>query len=146
MNISGLGAASSIIHNMQQAEVRVWTDVAPPAATSSGSQAAESDTVSISDEGKKKLSTELGIAMHKNVASSEVQESDKVDTRTDTEKKIDKLKEEIKELQEQRQALANDHSEAAEEKRKNIDAQIIMLNVQITVLLKAQKDEAEAAS
>ncbi|MCL1057204.1 hypothetical protein L2729_04250 [Shewanella gelidimarina] len=84
MNISGLGSASSIIHNMQQAEVRVRTDIAPPAASSS--QTAESDTVSISDEGQKKSSTELGIAMHKNVASSEAQESDKVDTRTDTEK------------------------------------------------------------
>ncbi|MCL1057203.1 hypothetical protein L2729_04245 [Shewanella gelidimarina] len=52
----------------------------------------------------------------------------------------------MKELQEQQQALANDHSEAADEKRKNIDAQMMMLNLQITVLLKAQKDEAESAS
>jgi hypothetical protein len=43
--------------------------------------------VSISDEGQKKLSTEFGIAMHNNVASSQAQESNK----------IDKLKEEIKE-------------------------------------------------
>ena len=142
MNISGINSTASITQNMQQAELKVRSDRAPMQA--SVSPTIESDTVSISDAAQKKLSTELGTAMHKNSANTKAQQSEQVDTRTEIEKKIDKLKEELKELKEQRQALANDHSEAAEQKRKDIDAKMMMLNVQLTTLLKAQKDEAES--
>lgn len=145
MNISGINSASSITQNMQQAEIKVRSDATP--TQTSVSQTIDPDTVSISDAAQKKLSTELGTAMHKNSANTKAQQSEQVDTRTETEKKIDKLKEELKELKElkeQRQALANDHSEAAEQKRKEIDTQMMMLNVQLTTLLKAQKDEAES--
>ena len=142
MNISGINSASSITQNMQQAEIKVRSDATP--TQTSVSQTIDPDTVSISDAAQKKLSTELGTAMHKNSANTKAQQSEQVDSRTETEKKIDKLKEELKELKEQRQALANDHSEAAEQKRKEIDTQMMMLNVQLTTLLKAQKDEAES--
>ena len=145
MNISGINSASSITQNMQQAEIKVRSDATP--TQTSVSQTIDPDTVSISDAAQKKLSTELGTAMHKNSANTKAQQSEQVDTRTETEKKIDKLKEELKELKElkeERQALANDHSEAAEQKRKEIDTQMMMLNVQLTTLLKAQKDEAES--
>ena len=144
MNVSGINSASSITQNMQQAEIKVRSDTAPTQAAVS--QTIEPDTVSISDAAQKKLSTELGSAMHKNSANTKAQQSEQVDTRTETEKKIDKLKEELKELKEQRQALANDHSEAAEQKRKEIDTQMMMLNVQLTTLLKAQKEETESGA
>ena len=144
MNISGINSASTFTQNMQQAEIKVRSDASPTQAPVS--QAIEPDTVSISDAAQKKLSTELGTAIHKNSANTKAQQSEQVDTRTETEKKIDKLKEELKELKEQRQALANDHSEAAEQKRKEIDTQMMMLNVQLTTLLKAQKEETESGA
>ena len=144
MNISGINSASSITQNMQQAEIKVRSDATP--TQTSVSQTIDPDTVSISDAAQKKLSTELGTAMHKNSANTKAQQSEQVDSRTETEKKIDKLKEELKELKEQRQALANDHSEAAEQKRKEIDTQMMMLNVQLTTLLKAQKEETESGA
>ncbi|PKH53817.1 hypothetical protein CXF83_20595 [Shewanella sp. Choline-02u-19] len=148
MNVSGLGigSASSVTQNMKQAEIKVRSDIAPQATSTS--PVAGSDTVSISDAAQKKLSTELGMAMNKNSATTKAQEqkSEELDTRTDIEKKIDKLKEEIKELQQERQALAGDKSAGADEKRKEIDNRMMMLSAQITTLLKAQKEEAEAAS
>lgn len=60
-------------------------------------------------------------------------------------KKIDKLKEEIKELNNQRQKFASDRSEGAKEQRKIIDGKIMMLNSQIATLLKVQKDQAASA-
>ncbi|PKG58425.1 MULTISPECIES: hypothetical protein [unclassified Shewanella] len=148
MNVSGLGigSASSVTQNMKQAEIKVRSDIAPQAISTS--PVAGSDTVSISDAAQKKLSTELGMAMNKNSATTKAQEqkSEELDTRTDIEKKIDKLKEEIKELQQERQALAGDKSAGADEKRKEIDNRMMMLSAQITTLLKAQKEEAEAAS
>ncbi|WP_137220938.1 hypothetical protein [Shewanella sp. MEBiC00475] len=143
MNISGLGSTTSITDNLQKAQVRLTSDFVP--LDSSSSQDTQSDTVSISDEGQKKLSTELGATMHKNASSAEIQQSEQADTRTENEKLIDKLKEQIKELQEQRRDLAGDNSPQAQDQLKMIDNKIMMLNTQLMTLLKVQK-EAETSS
>lgn len=146
MNVSGLGSSASVTHNLQQAEIKVRSDLPPQnAATTS----ADSDTVTISEDAQKKLSTELGATLHKNAekagGGSEAQEAEKADKRTETEKKIDELKEKIKELQEQRRELIGDNSESAEEQRKQIDSQINVLNAQLVALLKIQSKEAESS-
>ncbi|WP_350433151.1 hypothetical protein ABIS04_08370 [Shewanella sp. H8] len=143
MNVSGLGSTNSITDNLQKAEVRLTSDSTP--SNSSGAQVTQSDTVSISDEGHKKLSTELGATMHKNASTAEAQQSEQADTRTDNEKKIDKLKEQIKELQEQRRELLGDNSQETLDKLKMIDNQIMMLNTQLLALLEVQK-QAETPS
>ncbi|MGI2177188.1 hypothetical protein [Shewanella frigidimarina] len=143
MNVSGLGSTTSITDNLQKAQVRLTSGINP--LDSSSSQVTQSDTVSISDEGKNKLSTELGATMHKNATSAETQQSEQADTRTENEKMIDKLKEEIKELQEQRRDLVGDNSPQTQDQLKMIDNKIMMLNTQLMSLLKAQ-EEADTPS
>lgn len=146
MNVSGLGSSASVTQNLQHAEVKVRSDIPPQNAVTAAS---EGDTVTISDNAQKKLSTELGATLHKNAekaaGGSESQEAKEADNRTETEKKIDELKEKIKELQEERRKLVGDNSEAAEEQRKQIDSQINILNAQLIALLKIQSKEAESS-
>jgi hypothetical protein len=143
LNISGLNSPSSIIDNLQNRQLRVQPTIKPLGITLAQPANTE-DKVSISNEGQKKLSAELGSAMDKNVVisgGSKSADGDEVDTRTEIEKKIDKLKEDIKELQAQRRELMGDNSEEAELQRKHLDQQITMLNTQLMTLFKMQKNE-----
>lgn len=123
--------------------VKIKPVIAPQGALNAPLTVAD-DQVSISSEGQKKLSAELGSTMNKNVnisGGSKSADGDKIDTRTEIEKKIDKLKEDIKALQAQRRELMGDNSEEAELQRKNLDQQITMLNTQLMTLFKMQKNE-----
>ncbi|MEO3683076.1 hypothetical protein ABHN84_12335 [Shewanella vesiculosa] len=78
--------------------------------------------------------------MRNNARGATSPQAKQVDTRTEIEKKIDQLKEDIKELQAQRRELIGDNSEEAELQRKVLDHQITMLNTQLISLLKIQKE------
>ncbi|MBR9728440.1 FlxA-like family protein [Shewanella intestini] len=145
MNISGVRSVGSTQPNIQTAHISAKKD-SPSSAPADGPNT-ESSSVSISDDAKSKLSSELGATMHKNNEGAKAQggmvsAAANTDKRSDTEKKIDELKEQIKELQKQRQTLANDKSDEAQEQRKQIDMQIQMLNTQIVTLLKSAEKQA----
>lgn len=146
MNVSGLGISNSITQNLQQAEIKVTQALNSSQASSTSST---QDSVTISEEGQKKLSSELGATLFKNAKEAqsdpETQEAQQKDNRTELEKQIDDLKEKIKELQAERKKLSGDNSEAAIEQRKLIDNQINILNAQLINLLKKQQDQAKSA-
>ena len=71
LNISGLNSPSSIIDNLQKRQLRVKPTITP-LGISLAQPANTEDKVSISNEGQKKLSAELGSAMDKNVVISGV--------------------------------------------------------------------------
>lgn len=130
--------------NLQKRQVNLNPAIAP-LGISNSQPASTGDKVSISSAGQTQLSTELRAKEYKNVvisANSKSSNTEAVDPRSDIEKRIDQLKEDIKELQAQRRELVGDNSEEAELQRKMLDQQIMILNTQLMTLLKMQKDQA----
>tara|TARA_R110002033_G_scaffold161740_1_gene198399 strand:+ start:330 stop:722 length:393 start_codon:yes stop_codon:yes gene_type:complete len=127
-----------VTENLQKVSVRLRSTIAPQGTLNT--QVEATDKVSISNEAQKKLSSELSSTMRNNARGATSPQTKQVDTRTEIEKKIDQLKEDIKELQAQRRELIGDNSEEAELQRKVLDHQITMLNTQLISLLKIQKE------
>ena|GEM_PF-1609560 len=138
MNILGVNSTTSVTDNLQKVSVRLRSTIAPQGTLNT--QVEATDKVSISNEAQKKLSSELSSTMRNNARGATSPQTKQVDTRTEIEKKIDQLKEDIKELQAQRRELIGDNSEEAELQRKVLDHQITMLNTQLISLLKIQKE------
>lgn len=138
MNILGVNSTTSVTENLQKVSVRLRSTIAPQGTLNT--QVEATDKVSISNEAQKKLSSELSSTMRNNARGATSPQAKQVDTRTEIEKKIDQLKEDIKELQAQRRELIGDNSEEAELQRKELDHQITMLNTQLISLLKIQKE------
>lgn len=138
MNILGVNSTTSVTENLQKVSVRLRSTIAPQGTLNT--QVEATDKVSISNEAQKKLSSELSSTMRNNARGATSPQTKQVDTRTEIEKKIDQLKEDIKELQAQRRELIGDNSEEAELQRKVLDHQITMLNTQLISLLKIQKE------
>ena len=138
MNILGVNSTTSVTENLQKVSVRLRSTIAPQGTLNT--QVEATDKVSISNEAQKKLSSELSSTMRNNARGATSPQTKQVDTRTEIEKKIDQLKEDIKELQAQRRELIGDNSEEAELQRKELDHQITMLNTQLISLLKIQKE------
>lgn len=138
MNILGVNSTTSVTDNLQKVSVRLRSTIAPQGTLNT--QVEATDKVSISNEAQKKLSSELSSTMRNNARGATSPQAKQVDTRTEIEKKIDQLKEDIKELQAQRRELIGDNSEEAELQRKVLDHQITMLNTQLISLLKIQKE------
>ncbi|MBB1323346.1 hypothetical protein [Shewanella sp. SR43-8] len=138
MNILGVKSTTSVTENLQKVSVRLRSTIAPQGTLNT--QVEATDKVSISNEAQKKLSSELSSTMRNNARGATSPQAKQVDTRTEIEKKIDQLKEDIKELQAQRRELIGDNSEEAELQRKVLDHQITMLNTQLISLLKIQKE------
>lgn len=144
LNISGLNSPSSLLDNQQKRQASVKSSIAP-LGLSNPQPASVEDKVSLSNAGQTKLSTELGAKAHNNVliaANSTSSDAEVVDPRSDIEKRIDQLKEDIKALQAKRREFIGDNSEEAELQRKMLDQQIMILNTQLMTLLKMQKDQA----
>jgi len=127
-----------VTENLQKVSVRLRSTIAPQGTLNT--QVEATDKVSISNEAQKKLSSELSSTMRNNARGATSPQTKQVDTRTEIEKKIDQLKEDIKELQAQRRELIGDNSEEAELQRKVLDHQITMLNTQLISLFKIQKE------
>jgi len=138
LNILGVNSTTSVTDNLQKVSVRLRSTIAPQGTLNT--QVEATDKVSISNEAQKKLSSELSSTMRNNARGATSPQTKQVDTRTEIEKKIDQLKEDIKELQAQRRELIGDNSEEAELQRKVLDHQITMLNTQLISLLKIQKE------
>lgn len=138
MNILGVNSTTSVTENLQKVSVRLRSTIAPQGTLNT--QVEATDKVSISNEAQKKLSSELSSTMRNNARGATSPQTKQVDTRTEIEKKIDQLKEDIKELQAQRRELIGDNSEEAELQRKVLDHQITMLNTQLISLFKIQKE------
>ncbi|MBB1316399.1 hypothetical protein H5123_01890 [Shewanella sp. SR43-4] len=138
MNILGVNSTTSVTDNLQKVSVRLRSTIAPQGTLNT--QVEVTDKVSISNEAQKKLSSELSSTMRNNARGATSPQTKQVDTRTEIEKKIDQLKEDIKELQAQRRELIGDNSEEAELQRKVLDHQITMLNTQLISLFKIQKE------
>lgn len=138
LNILGVNSTTSVTENLQKVSVRLRSTIAPQGTLNT--QVEATDKVSISNEAQKKLSSELSSTMRNNARGATSPQTKQVDTRTEIEKKIDQLKEDIKELQAQRRELIGDNSEEAELQRKVLDHQITMLNTQLISLLKIQKE------
>jgi hypothetical protein len=138
LNILGVKSTTSVTENLQKVSVRLRSTIAPQETLNT--QVEATDKVSISNEAQKKLSSELSSTMRNNARGATSPQAKQVDTRTEIEKKIDQLKEDIKELQAQRRELIGDNSEEAELQRKVLDHQITMLNTQLISLLKIQKE------
>ncbi|MBB1389245.1 MULTISPECIES: hypothetical protein [Shewanella] len=138
MNILGVNSTTSVTDNLQKVSVRLRSTIAPQGTLNT--QVEATDKVSISNEAQKKLSSELSSTMRNNARGATSPQTKQVDTRTEIEKKIDQLKEDIKELQAQRRELIGDNSEEAELQRKVLDHQITMLNTQLISLFKIQKE------
>ena len=138
LNILGVKSTTSVTENLQKVSVRLRSTIAPQGTLNT--QVEATDKVSISNEAQKKLSSELSSTMRNNARGATSPQTKQVDTRTEIEKKIDQLKEDIKELQAQRRELIGDNSEEAELQRKVLDHQITMLNTQLISLLKIQKE------
>lgn len=138
MNILGVNSTTSVTENLQKVSVRLRSTIAPQGTLNT--QVEATDKVSISNEAQKKLSSELSSTMRNNARGATSPQAKQVDTRTEIEKKIDQLKEDIKALQAQRRELIGDNSEEAELQRKVLDHQITMLNTQLISLLKIQKE------
>lgn len=138
LNILGVNSTTSVTDNLQKVSVRLRSTIAPQGTLNT--QVEATDKVSISNEAQKKLSSELSSTMRNNARGATSPQAKQVDTRTEIEKKIDQLKEDIKELQAQRRELIGDNSEEAELQRKVLDHQITMLNTQLISLLKIQKE------
>lgn len=138
MNILGVNSTTSVTDNLQKVSVRLRSTIAPQGTLNT--QVEATDKVSISNEAQKKLSSELSSTMRNNARGATSPQTKQVDTRTEIEKKIDQLKEDIKELQAQRRELIGDNSEEAELQRKVLDHQSTMLNTQLISLLKIQKE------
>ena len=138
MNILGVNSTTSVTDNLQKVSVRLRSTIAPQGTLNT--QVEATDKVSISNEAQKKLSSELSSTMRNNARGATSPQAKQVDTRTEIEKKIDQLKEDIKELQAQRRELIGDNSEEAELQRKVLDHQITMLNTQLISLFKIQKE------
>tara|TARA_R110002050_G_scaffold31253_2_gene80698 strand:+ start:146 stop:571 length:426 start_codon:yes stop_codon:yes gene_type:complete len=138
LNILGVNSTTSVTENLQKVSVRLRSTIAPQGTLNT--QVEATDKVSISNEAQKKLSSELSSTMRNNARGATSPQAKQVDTRTEIEKKIDQLKEDIKELQAQRRELIGDNSEEAELQRKELDHQITMLNTQLISLLKIQKE------
>ena len=138
LNILGVNSTTSVTENLQKVSVRLRSTIAPKGTLNT--QVEATDKVSISNEAQKKLSSELSSTMRNNARGATSPQAKQVDTRTEIEKKIDQLKEDIKELQAQRRELIGDNSEEAELQRKVLDHQITMLNTQLISLLKIQKE------
>ena len=138
LNILGVNSTTSVTENLQKVSVRLRSTIAPQGTLNT--QVEATDKVSISNEAQKKLSSELSSTMRNNARGATSPQTKQVDTRTEIEKKIDQLKEDIKELQAQRRELIGDNSEEAELQRKVLEHQITMLNTQLISLLKIQKE------
>jgi hypothetical protein len=141
LNILGVNSTTSVTENLQKVSVRLRSTIAPQGTLNT--QVEATDKVSISNEAQKKLSSELSSTMRNNALNARgatSPQTKQVDTRTEIEKKIDQLKEDIKELQAQRRELIGDNSEEAELQRKVLDHQITMLNTQLISLFKIQKE------
>jgi len=138
LNILGVNSTTSVTDNLQKVSVRLRSTIAPQGTLNT--QVEATDKVSISNEAQKKLSSELSSTMRNNARGATSPQTKQVDTRTEIEKKIDQLKEDIKELQAQRRELIGDNSEEAELQRKVLDHQITMLNTQLISLFKIQKE------
>lgn len=138
LNILGVNSTTSVTENLQKVSVRLRSTIAPQGTLNT--QVEATDKVSISNEAQKKLSSELSSTMRNNARGATSPQTKQVDTRTEIEKKIDQLKEDIKELQAQRRELIGDNSEEAELQRKVLDHQITMLNTQLISLFKIQKE------
>jgi hypothetical protein len=138
LNILGVNSTTSVTENLQKVSVRLRSTIAPQGTLNT--QVEATDKVSISNEAQKKLSSELSSTMRNNARGATSPQAKQVDTRTEIEKKIDQLKEDIKELQAQRRELIGDNSEEAELQRKVLDHQITMLNTQLISLFKIQKE------
>jgi hypothetical protein len=138
LNILGVKSTTSVTENLQKVSVRLRSTIAPQETLNT--QVEATDKVSISNEAQKKLSSELSSTMRNNARGATSPQAKQVDTRTEIEKKIDQLKEDIKELQAQRRELIGDNSEEAELQRKVLDHQITMLNTQLISLFKIQKE------
>ncbi|MFK3977463.1 hypothetical protein [Shewanella vesiculosa] len=138
MNVLGVNSTTSVTDNLQKVSVRLRSTIAPQGTLNT--QVEATDKVSISNEAQKKLSSELSSTIRNNARGATSPQTKQVDTRTEIEKKIDQLKEDIKELQAQRRELIGDNSEEAELQRKVLDHQSTMLNTQLISLLKIQKE------
>lgn len=123
---------------------------ATPAATqTANSESADSqdsqDTVSISNAGRAALSADVGATLRDKASAkkNEVDNASSEEPMTLIDQQIQKIKEQIKALQEMLAKLENDDSETADQQRKMIQEQIMQLSSQIATLTEKKMREAQ---
>ncbi|MGI2066765.1 hypothetical protein [Shewanella sp. MF08487] len=150
MNINGInstatGSAFTPVSNAYIATTP--TKTAANAALTTDSQDAQ-DTVSISNAGRAALSIDVGSTL-RDKASAQKEQLDNItaeEPKSIIDAQIQKIKEQIKALQEMLAKLKGDNSDAADLQRKQIQEQIMQLSGQIATLLdKKIRDAKENA-
>lgn len=128
---------------------------ATPAATKTSTANSEStdsqdtqETVSISNAGRAALSADVGATLRDKALAkkNEVENASSEEPMTLIDQQIQKIKEQIKALQEMLAKLENDDSETADQQRKMIQEQIMQLSSQIATLTEKKMREAQKAS
>lgn len=149
MNINGLNnAASGTIFKPVSSAYIAISPTSSATTTDSTEENGSQDTVSISNAGRTALATDFGSALRESNAEkkqqAEAAESEKATSPID--QQIERIKEQIKALQEMLAKLEGDNSEAAEQQRKLIQEQILQLSSQIAVLMDKKMRDAQKSA
>lgn len=141
MNVNGLNQLGSQSSSLKSMTVNITTDdnaTSTPISNDSSSNGDTKDTVSISADALKALSSDNGATMHNNATQAQTKadssSEDSADPAAKIEKQIKELKQQLKELQQQLQELRGDNSKQADTQRQQLQAQIGMINGQIVML------------
>lgn len=136
MNINGMPSSNnSPLSNAFKSITHATTTPASNETESNVSPAKAVDTVSISREALAAVSADISATLRaKNDEKAQEAEAVSIEEKTPIDAQMDRIKEQIKALQEMLGKLSGDTSEAAEQQRKLIQEQILQLNNQLAVL------------
>lgn len=136
MNINGMPSSNnSPLSNAFKSITHATTTPASSETESNVSPAKAVDTVSISREALAAVSADISATLRaKNDEKAQEAEAVSIEEKTPIDAQMDRIKEQIKALQEMLGKLSGDTSEAAEQQRKLIQEQILQLNNQLAVL------------
>ncbi|MCS6152483.1 hypothetical protein G3465_06020 [Shewanella baltica] len=148
MNINGIN--SSATGSAFTAISSAYIAATPAATQTANSEFADSqdtqDTVSISNAGRAALSNDFGAPLREK-ALAKKNETEVTTTEEEPltliDEQIKKIKEQIKELQQMLAKLKGDDSEAADQQRKMLQEQIMLLSGQIATLLDKKMQDAK---
>ncbi|WP_330147151.1 FlxA-like family protein [Shewanella oncorhynchi] len=149
MNINGInnnatGSGFTTVSGAYIAATPAATKTPTANSESAGSQDTQ-DTVSISNAGREALSNDFGAPLREKALAkkNEAEVTPKEEPKTLIDEQIDKIKEKIKELQEILSKLKGDDSEAADQQRKMLQEQIMLLSGQIATLLDKKMQDSK---
>lgn len=149
MNINGLNSAASGATFKPVSSAYIAISPTSSSTTTDGTEDTNNqDTVSISNAGRAALATDVGATLResKTEKKQQAEAAESGEATSPIDQQIERIKEQIKALQEMLTKLKGDNSEAAEQQRKVIQEQILQLNSQMAVLMDKKMRDAQKSA